>query len=293
MRGSGLAFILIMVCPGLTGGCEHRRQKFSPLAHPRYMLGPSWQSEGYWFYPTEEMTYDATGLATVDAPRTYPQLTADGEVYDPALLTGAHQTLQLPVILRVRNLENGLQITLRVNDRGPASPGRLLSVTPHAAQLLRMVPGQATRVHLAEDESRSRTLWKQVDGAPAPDIVAVPVDAVEERSLMPGRAVGEADQAATVRQEHAEPETPERSVEPVTAGSADPTQLWIDAGRFSQSGYARRLAATLAGTVHQDGHGRSASFNVRVGPFKLTAEADAALDRARSAGVTGARIVVE
>ncbi len=237
--------------------------------------------------------YSATGLAVVDAPRRDGKLTADGERYDPALLTGAHQSLQLPVILHVRNLENGLEIVLRVNDRGPGSPGRLLSVTPHAAQLLQMVPGRATRVQLAEDEMLSRESWRQLEGAPAPDVVAAPIAAVEEQSLMDDRVAGGVNQAGTKIRMASEPAVPEQAAVAVKMGFADPGALWVDAGRFSQPGYARRLAAKLAGTVRQDGQGRSASFKVRVGPFELTAEADAALDRARSAGVTGARIIVE
>ena len=293
MKGSRLASALILACAGSIGGCGHRQPKSSSLPQPHYTLGSPWQSEGYWFYPSEELTYSATGLAVVDARGRDGKSTADGERYDPALLTGAHQTLQLPVILHVRNLENGLEIALRVNDRGPGSPGRLLSVTPRAAQLLQMVPGRATRVRLVEDESLSRRSWDRLEGAPEPDVIAAPVGTVQERSLMADNASGRVDRAGAARPMVPEPVASEQAAEAVRTGVADPGALWIDAGRFSQPGYARRLAARLAGTVRQEGQGRSASFKVRVGPFELTAEADAALDRARSAGVTGARIIVE
>jgi rare lipoprotein A len=222
-------------------------------------------------------------------------VTADGERYDPARPAASHQTLQLPVILRVRNLENGREITLRVNDRGPASPGRLLSVTPRAAQLLGMVPGHATRVRLEEDEPLSRELLRHVDDAPAPDAIAAPVAAVQEQSLMPGGderaplSPGASRSTPAPASQHADP----LPHETVTMEPIEPGQLWIDAGHFNQPGYARRLAAELSGMVRQEGHGRSSVFLVRVGPFDLPAEADTALDQARSAGVTGARIIVE
>ena len=293
MKGSRLASAVILAYAASTGGCGHRQPKPSSLPQPQYTLGPPWQSDGYWFYPREELTYSATGLAVVDAGGRGGRLTADGERYDPALLTGAHQTLQLPVVLRVRNLENGLEIALRVNDRGPSMPGRLLSVTPRASQLLRMVPGRATRVQLVEDESLSRRSWGELKGAPEPDVIAAPVGAVQERSLMASSASGPVGQAGGTGRVIPEPVAPDQAAEAVRTGVADPGALWVDAGRFSQPGYARRLAARLAGTIRQEGQGRSASFKVRVGPFQLTAEADAALDRARSAGVTGARIIVE
>ena len=291
-KHSGSAITLL--CLVSIAACERRPQRPSIIERPHYTLGVPWQSAGYWFYPAEELAYHAKGLAVVDAPRGGARTrTADGETYDPARLAGAHQTLQLPVILRVRNLENGLELVLRVNDRGPASPGRLLSVTPRAARLLGMVPGQATRVQVEEDQSLSQALWKQVDDAPAPDIVAAPLDVVQERSLMPGGQGAQAQPSGPTAPAQPASEAPEQASAAVRVGFPDPGLLWIDAGHFSQPGYARRLAAILAGTVHQDGRGRSASFNVRVGPFDRTAEADAALDRARSAGVTGARIIVE
>ena len=293
MKGSRLASILILLCAGSVGGCEHRHSKPSSLPHPHYTLGRPWQSDGYWFYPSDELMYGATGLAVVDAPRRDGTLTADGERYDPALLAGAHQSLQLPVVLHVRNLENGLEIVLRVNDRGPSSPARLLSVTPRAARLLQMVPGHATRVQLTEDELLSRRYWSHLEGAPAPDVIAAPVGAVQEQSLMGDNLPGRVDQAGAGNRSILATTAPEQAAATVKAGFPDPGALWIDAGRFSQPGYARQLAARLAGTVRQDGQGRSASFKVRIGPFELTAEADAALDRARSAGVTGARIIVE
>lgn len=293
------AVILVLVATVSTSSCGRRQPSPPPAAEAHYTLGPPWQSDGYWFYPTEESSYQATGLAVVDAPLSgMKRITADGEAYDPALLTASHQTLQLPVILRVRNLENGREIRLRVNDRGPASPARLLSVTPRAALLLGMLPHRATRVRLEQDQPLSRDLLDQVDDVPGPDATAAPVGAVQEQSLMsqPRHAGADAALSATTlraRPPAASPPAATRLGETITLEPVVPGQLWIDAGHFMQAGYARRLAAALVGMVRQEGRGRSAVFLVRMGPFNLPAEADAALDRARSAGVTGARIIVE
>ena len=51
-------------------------------------------------------------------------------------VTAAHPTLPLPSRVRVTNLENGRQLVLRVNDRGPFIDGRLIDVSRRAAQLL-------------------------------------------------------------------------------------------------------------------------------------------------------------
>ncbi len=298
MRPVLATVILVLGCLE-TSGCGRRQPPPEQRTEPRYTLGAPWQSDGYWFYPAEQLAYQAAGLAVVDAPEPgTTRRTADGETYDPERLAASHQTLQLPVVLRVRNLENGREILLRVNDRGPASPGRLLSVTPHAARLLGMVPGRATRVRLEEDQRLSQDLLDQVVDAPKPDVIAAPVGVVQEQSLMNRSQAEIADSRLSLMtipaQQHPLPQGfPTRPVEAVTMEPVEPGQLWIDAGHFMQPIYARRLAAELAGTVRQEGHGRSAVFLVRVGPFNLPAEADAALDHARAAGVTGARIIVE
>ena len=107
------------------GGCVRRPPAPADAVH--YVVGAGYKAGNTWFYPREDFHYDATGLATIaDDARG---VTADGEVRDPTAMTAAHQTLQLPAILRVTNLETGLQALVRVNDRGPASPGRILSAS--------------------------------------------------------------------------------------------------------------------------------------------------------------------
>jgi len=54
----------------------------------------------------------------------------------PWHLTGAHKTLPLPCLVKVTNLENGKSVKVRINDRGPFIPGRILDVTPRAAKKL-------------------------------------------------------------------------------------------------------------------------------------------------------------
>ena len=61
-------------------------------------------------------------------------LTANGEHFDPNALTAAHKTL--PFNTRVRVTLGGKSVVVRINDRGPFVAGRILDVTPHAADIL-------------------------------------------------------------------------------------------------------------------------------------------------------------
>lgn len=65
--------------------------------------------------------------------------TASGEKFDPKELTAAHPTLPFGTRLRVTNQHTGRSVTVRVNDRGPYVPGRVVDVSYSAAEALGMV----------------------------------------------------------------------------------------------------------------------------------------------------------
>lgn len=75
-------------------------------------------------------------------------VTANGEIYDPAELTCAHRTLPFGTLVEVENLANGRRRVLRVNDRGPFVRGRILDVSQQAAQDLGMARHGVARVRL-------------------------------------------------------------------------------------------------------------------------------------------------
>jgi rare lipoprotein A len=62
--------------------------------------------------------------------------TSLGEKVRPFAVSGAHKTLPLPCRVKVTNLDNGRSLKMRLNDRGPFIPGRIIDVTPRAAAKL-------------------------------------------------------------------------------------------------------------------------------------------------------------
>ena len=74
--------------------------------------------------------------------------TANGERFDTNELTAAHRTLPFGTRLRVTNVATGQSVTVRVNDRGPFIPGRIVDVTYSAATTLGMVGGGLAKVKL-------------------------------------------------------------------------------------------------------------------------------------------------
>ena len=59
--------------------------------------------------------------------------TSLGEKVQAWHISAAHKTLPIPCVVKVTNLKNGKSLKMRVNDRGPFIPGRIIDVTPRAA----------------------------------------------------------------------------------------------------------------------------------------------------------------
>ena len=74
--------------------------------------------------------------------------TASGEPYDMYDMTAAHLTLPMGSYVRVTNLRNGRSVVVRVNDRGPIVPGRIIDLSYGAAQALEFRQRGLQRVRL-------------------------------------------------------------------------------------------------------------------------------------------------
>jgi rare lipoprotein A len=62
--------------------------------------------------------------------------TASGEIASASGMTAAHRTLPFGTLVRVTNRRSGRSVVVRINDRGPFVPGRVIDVTTAAARLL-------------------------------------------------------------------------------------------------------------------------------------------------------------
>jgi rare lipoprotein A len=270
-----------------------------PPANPHYVLGAPYQADGVWYYPRESYQQQETGVAMV-YPSGHTDLTADGEVFDQTALAAAHQTLQLPVIARLTNLENGRQILVRINDRGPATPHRLIEVTHRTATLLDFPADGVARVRLQVLPTESYAAADAVQGAPRLEVSTAPLGAVQQSELPPPGAAAPVTAAASPAPAQpvaqAVASTDLRLPEAVTQASPDPGSLFVRLGTFQTFQYAdiqRAHVAGLGARIVSTREGRVQTHRVIIGPFTSLQQADAVLDQVLLAGVTDARIVVE
>lgn len=107
-----------------------------PKGGGRYQVGRPYTVRGRTYTPAEQPDYAASGEASWYGSDFHGRRTANGEIFSANAITGAHPTLPLPSYVRVTNQENGRSVIVRVNDRGPYMPGRIMDLSHRAAEML-------------------------------------------------------------------------------------------------------------------------------------------------------------
>jgi rare lipoprotein A len=148
-----------------------------PVPHGggQYLIGHAYTIAGHTYYPSENESYTAIGLASWYGDAFHGRRTANGEIYDKDSISAAHPTMPLPSYARVTNLGNGHSIIVRVNDRGPYHGGRVMDVSSRVADALDFKGAGTAHIKVeyigraalegSDDSKLLATL--RLDGAPA------------------------------------------------------------------------------------------------------------------------------
>jgi rare lipoprotein A len=108
----------------------------------------------------EQPFFTQAGTASWYGGRHHGRKTASGERFNMNALTAAHRTLQMGTVLRITNLDNGRTANVRINDRGPYAPGRVIDLSAAAARQLGMQQEGLARVQIeafASDQAPDTT----------------------------------------------------------------------------------------------------------------------------------------
>ena len=308
-KALALSLVLLLAGCGAQGFFERYFRRPGPSV-PTYLVGEPYAINGVWQYPREDFQFNETGLAKLAGG--HADRTASGEAFDQTAFAAAHRTLPLPSIIRVTNLENGRQMLLRLNDRGPEAIGRMLELTAAAGRALGVTNPDATRVRVEVLEPESKAAIAEVQGNPAaplaaaapaaPQVTAAPKGGVQAESLAPpsgaastaGRSAAPARAVLSASQPGVALEKVDGSVRLVSPHNAS---LSVECGSFGNAEYGNILRARLAqfgARLETDYNApRDRAYFVRVGHFTTAADADAMLDRLLRAGIAGAHVVVE
>ena len=136
-----------------------------------YKVGKPYKINRVKYYPKAFKTYNKTGLASWYGPGFHGKVTANGETFNQRRLTAAHNTLPLPSLVKVTNLNNNKSIIVRVNDRGPFARNkrdRIIDLSERAAELLGMKNKGVARVNVKLLPSATAKLHKKLNLAKSP-----------------------------------------------------------------------------------------------------------------------------
>lgn len=219
---------------------------------------------------TQDRAFKERGLASWYGRKFHGRRTASGETYDMYAMTAAHPTLPIPSYARVRNPANGREVIVRINDRGPFHPGRIVDLSYTAAlklDLLRGVaPVELERITFAEIRSGA---WRR--GEPAPAVAPAPAPPPPVLDVAPVAAAPDAPPAEALR--------------PLELA---PRGFWIQLGAFRQrdgaESFQRRVADELDWlaprlAVFVD----TPLFRLQAGPYASREEAREGAERVRDA----------
>ena len=117
-----------------------------PKGGGRYQVGRPYTVRGNTYVPAEDPDYVGMGSASWYGADFHGRRTANGEIFSANAITGAHPTLPLPSYVRVTNQANGRSVIVRVNDRGPYMPGRIMDLSYRAASMLGYVNNGHTQI---------------------------------------------------------------------------------------------------------------------------------------------------
>jgi len=105
----------------------------------RYGNPDSYEIEGITYHVMESSdNFRQAGVASWYGTKFHGRRTSSGEPYDMLQLTAAHKTLPIPCYVKVRNEDNGRELIVRVNDRGPFVKSRIIDLSYAAAHQLGM-----------------------------------------------------------------------------------------------------------------------------------------------------------
>jgi rare lipoprotein A len=179
-----------------------------PRGGGQYLVGHPYTIAGRTYYPSENAHYAAVGMASWYGDAFHGRRTANGEIYDMRSLSAAHPTMPLPSYARVTNLGNGYSMIVRVNDRGPYSPGRVMDVSSRVADMLDFKSAGTAKIKveyvgpapLAGTDDSTLVASLRTDGKPAtfdgsPASPTMVADA-EPQQAQPRQAVAETEPPA-------------------------------------------------------------------------------------------------
>lgn len=218
--------------------------------------------------------YRERGMGSWYGRKFHGQRTSSGEPYDMYAMTAAHPVLPIPSYARVTNPSNGRSVVVRINDRGPFRPGRIIDLSYSAA-------------------------WKLGYASSGSMLVEVEAIAPEEIAVLASRRAPGETRPTTVAAADARPVSPAAApvgipldsppaASPAIPIAVDARGVYLQLGAFSARDNAENFRSRISGQLAWLDRAievlqRDGLFRLHVGPYRDRAEAGGIAERIRDA----------
>lgn len=262
----------------------HKTPDAEPRVEPIRPGGPNkpYAVNGRSYTPeTRDVAVRETGLASWYGRKFHGRRTASGEVYNMYAMTAAHPTLPIPSYARVRNPRNSREVVVRINDRGPFHPGRIIDLSYTAALKLDLLRGVGkVEVERITYEDIRTGAWKRGGDGNGNDDKAVAVAAATIDAPPPPEPAAAPAPAA--------PPPIRSAAEPSRAFTSAARGWWVQLGAFRErggaEGFQQRVAAELDWLAPLLAIFNEAPVHrLQAGPYASRDEATGAAERIREA----------
>ncbi len=198
--------------------------------------------------------FSERGVASWYGSKFHGRKTSSGETYNMYNMTAAHKHLPLPTFVEVTNLDNGRQLVVKVNDRGPFVDDRVIDLSYGAAARLGVLEtGTANVSLLALSNHLSEPAKKPlVAKAPQPETVVQTTDAQPDPDVIVLASSNVNTAAQTITQEAT---AIEPVLAPVVASVTEPVSVRgtvIQVGAFSSRSNAEAMRIRVNRAVNED-----------------------------------------
>lgn len=269
--------------------------------------------------PQPQVPQTLHGVASWYGEEFAGRTTANGEIFDPMLLTAAHRTLPFGTIVDVKNATTGQTVRVRVNDRGPFVGNRMIDLSFAAAQQIGLIdPGSGqvdvTIVAMGRGEREPPAPYTVTVNQPKEQVkisseeapkVDFPLPSTTTTVVPPPAPAPEADFDVQVAEEHKRVET-RKQVSPdgktvetvVLSGAPAPHRVTpgflVQVGAFGIEANAKALQSKLA-QLGQQSHIDHVDtlYRVRMGPYATREEAIRARGALETNGVSAIVIAAD
>lgn len=226
--------------------------------------------------------YKEEGIASFYGEKFHGHHTSNGEIYNMFSMTAAHKSLPLPTYVKVTNLDNQKTAIVRVNDRGPFHPGRIIDLSYSAAyklgingianvlvEAINVNENSPTPLYTSPDDNQKITTAHNQSTIQ---------NSVPEQSVLPV----EAAPSALVQ--------PNDSIAQVGTNAALTKKSFIQVFVTSKTDIAKNLVSSLTTQYEQPiyVHQQNNLHHILMGPFTSSHEQIELLEQLKISGYSGA-----